>query len=489
MLLTALAITLTVGLAAKLGLDFLSRNGSEESRNLGTISWLELAIGALLVGLILVPATLWAGNKIAVNNQLSGFKEYWNGYETGTTWQKQGCSRDGSCIHEYNCDPYQQMHTRVVTDSNGNTSTETYYTTEYHDCPYVDEEWTFKVQTTLGEYTIAAGNFPTDPYDHVWRDGHGLPGHLVDSAGIPEFWNLADIRINSGRPGPVTEVNTYENYILASQDTILNEYSAEITEYKEAGLLPKPAHGTTSYYLADKVYDVGGVSLVDPDAWEDALMRFNAALGSERQGDLHLLMVDAGDVDSGSSDDWFGALRGYWQSPELGKDSVSKNSLIVAIGTDGKTVEWAEAATGMPVGNGELLASIRNDLIGAYLEPQAILGPPDLRLDGEEPSAVHGDALLDKLVFGEPGFVRVCMSKCEDDGEEAGLGYNYLKDEIKPTGTQKFWIIFVATVLAGFLWFGLVVMDNRITSPLAERLRSIWDRTGGGPDATSEGRP
>jgi hypothetical protein len=74
-----------------------------------------------------------------------------------------------------------------------------------------------------------------------------------------------------GRPGPVTQVHDYANWILAADDSTLRRYSPAISRYRSAGLVPDPAQGVHDGYLADKVHFVG----VAPDggtqaAWQDA---------------------------------------------------------------------------------------------------------------------------------------------------------------------------------------------------------------------------
>src|SRR5262249_8758701 len=152
---------------------------------------------------------------------------------------------------------------------------------------------------------------------------------------------------DSGNPGPVTAREDYDNYILASQSSILHKFSGSIDQYKKDGVLPKISHDILSPYYASRVYFVG---VNPPGDWQWYINKYDAALGVSLQGDLHLVIVDANKV--GSPDDYSQALIAYWQSQEFGKDALSKNGIVVVVGTkDGQTVAWARAGTGMPVGN------------------------------------------------------------------------------------------------------------------------------------------
>ena len=92
---------------------------------------------------------------------------------------------------------------------------------------------------------------------------------------------------------------------------------------------------------------------------EPALAR-DAALGSTLQGDLHLVIVDAKKISD--PDNYSNALVAYWLSPKFGKDALSKNGIVVVLGTsDGKTVDYTYAAgadllTGQTVGHNQSLS-------------------------------------------------------------------------------------------------------------------------------------
>lgn len=404
----------------------------------------EFGIAGAVMLAIVIPATSMIGTKMAYDNAVT-FNEFWGGYEKQAVWIKTECYRDGPCVHEYDCDPYQVkvVDRAAYTDDKGNYHPEQYhYETRYHDCPYTTEEWTFVITSTLpdADYTIAYHWLPTNPDQHRWRAGKRVPDHFP--SGIPAFWQAAKNRIDAGQPGPVTARKTYENYVLASQNTILKQYSADIEAYKKAGLLPK-LNGSISQepYFADRVYFVG--KFRPPGDWQKAGNYMAGAFGSDLQGDLHVVIADANAVTD--PDTYVMALAAYWQGPEFGKDALSKNGVIVVLGTeDGATVKWARAATGMPKGNEGLILDVRNKLPGTALTPEAVFGPPrgSVAIGGKTTVTIHhGNGALDQVLWGDNKFQRIRMRE-----------YKYLSSEIEPTSGQKNLIIFLSVLFGCIAW-------------------------------------
>jgi hypothetical protein len=405
----------------------------------------------------------WVGIKLSISNQVT-YNENWGGYELKANWERITCHRDGICRHDYDCDPYYVTveYDCSYRDSDGRKVKKTCEREEkrYHQCPYATEEWTFTIDTTLGEYTIAANNLPTNPDAHRWRSSHAVPDDLP--SGIPAFWQQAKSRLDRGEPGPVTARREYANYILASQNTILKRYSDSIERYRQAGLMPGINAGIHSFYYADRVYFVG---VRPPGDWQGAINRFDAALGVTLQGDLHLVIVDSNKVSD--PDNYMGALAAYWQSPAFEKDALSKNGIVVVLGTkDGRTVEWARAVTGMPEGNEPMLLAIRNELPGTPLDTESVLGNPRASLAGNSVQISHGQGALEKIIWGPHAFKRVRMGK---PGEEGNVGYSYLLRELEPTGWQRFWILLVCLLFSLVAW-GICIAHG------APAYRSHWHR-------------
>lgn len=426
-----------IGLIAKFVLD----KKEHEKR----ITWSEFGIAAAALMLIVIPLTAWVGLKVAFTNSVT-YNEFWGGYEVEAQWVKIQTSRDGAGRHKFDCDSFQVwiVDQAAYTDKDNVYHPEVgHYETRYHSCPYTTEEWTFVVRTTLGDYYIAENWLPTNPEQYRYRSPEGesrrAPDHL--DRGVPMFWTRVKERIDSNQPGPVTARRQYENYILASEHSILKKFSADIDRYKQAKLFPQPNGKVHDFYFADRVYFIG----VIPDSdWQTSANAFDAALGMELQGDLHLVIVDADKVSD--PENYAGALFAYWQSSEFGKDAISKNSIMIVLGTrDGKTVSWARAGTGMPRGNEALLIDIRDKMPGTALDPQSVLGSPR----GELVSAggktvvrvIHTQGKLEQLIWGPNQFARVEMKD-----------YSYLIHEIEPTTGQKTWIIVFITIFGCVAW-------------------------------------
>ena len=166
----------------------------------------------------LAPGAVALGTSVA-KADATRFNEYWNGYETAAVVSVKECTRDGSCKHDYQCDPYTEVSVRTVSDGNGGTQTVTTTETKYHQCPYVTQEYTFKVETTLEDYTVASGIFAENPTP--WRASKGIPSKVA--RGEPAAWVAVRARLAAKDPGPVTAVRSYDNFILASQSSILKK--------------------------------------------------------------------------------------------------------------------------------------------------------------------------------------------------------------------------------------------------------------------------
>jgi hypothetical protein len=424
-------------------------------------------LAAALCLAVLAPLSAYIGDKVAVNNQLSGFVEYVNGFESEPIWERVHCERDGDCANTYRCARYTVpvQHSRRVydgTDANGNSKYRTEYYTiweeRWHHCPLTTEEWTFIIPSTIdrlrgGPNVVASGVLPTNPNQHIWRGSDDHPGSVSSSlpSGVPAEWQAAKDRFDAGKPGPVTGIHTYDNYVVAARKNVVGEFADDAAKLRQQNLLPSLSSSTTGDW-ADKVYQVG--TQLDEQQLQDAVMRFNAKFGTERQGDLHLVIVDADKV--GDPDRYLGALQSDWGSAERGKKVVAKNALIVVLGTrNGRTVAWARAATGMPVGNDELLKRIRGQM------PER-----DLTDVNELLGLNEGSTGLRAVVFdSETGFKRTCMV-CDDPGESGS--YVSLKDEIVPTGGQTAVIVLVCSLIAALVSVGVFLLPLP-TLPLPRR--------------------
>jgi len=471
MLFTALCSVIAVA-AAGLTVKWLL----DRSRHPAEITWQEFAIGMAVAAFVITPLVAWIGFNVARSNNVT-FSESWNGWELSVVKQDITCTRDGPCANEYNCDPYlcnpHSCNCRCTSrDDKGSCTSEscdTCWDTCYHDCPYTTIESNYIVQTTLGNVTISSYRFPENPQAHRWRKSVAVPQSLIARVGegIPAFWNSVKVRIDNGAPGPVSIRKNYENYILASDRTILKQYSSDLAKFREANILPPVPVNIHDFYLADKVMFIG-YQPENPDLWQSTLRYLNAALGSELQGDLHLVVVGAKQALE-NPDLYTLVLRAHWQDRRIfGRNCLSKNGIAVIAGTaDGKTVAWARAFTGMPVGNEALTVAVRNKLKGTPLDPSTVIGA----VRGEfyakaglrTARGVHGNGALEKILWGltEPAtkFSRVSMKA--QDKDDVGTGYLYLLGEIELTSKQQTVIGVIEFIASLFIWLAAALIGER----------------------------
>lgn len=428
-----------------------------EAQNINTV---EMILGGAVCALLVVPATVGIGWSIG-KNAAATYREYYSAMEASYNEQVTTCTRDGACVHEYQCDPYTVTYlaTETYTKADGTTGTRTVTRTrtEYHSCPYTTTEHTFTVTNDAGTtYTLAANWFPENPHKHLWRpsDFSGLFSEELPAgvgAGVPAAWTRAKDRIDAGNPSGTTERHDYKNLILASQDDIYTKHSDDIDDYVAAGLMPKVTTTIYDAYLADKAYFVGNVPAgTTAGAWQEEVMRLNGVVGPQKQADLHLVLLT--DTDTGSDiDRYTTALNAYWQSDALGKDTLSKNGIVIVVAIDDTTVTDARAFTGMPAGNEAFTQDIADRLDGLTATPESLLGT-----DG---------AIRAAIFDAETGFERVPME-----------GYAYLFDSIQPSTGAKVATGVAAVVISALVWVAMLALDLRVPATWsaavnAERLR------------------
>lgn len=441
----ALLVAAIIGGVAKFGFDrekipYTSREGWIQ------ISWVEFAIVMAIIAVVVIPVTTKVGLGMAKASKLT-YHEFWGGYETAVLTSGQGCSRDGDCTDTYQCDPHEVPYQVTDYDDKGNAvGSHTEYRTEYHDCPVATHENYWAIDTTLGKYNLG---MTFDKHAVAWRSGHGLDGTYQ---GPPPLWLDAQARLNMGDPGPVTADKTYDNYILASTNTILHKFSDAVDKYKKLHLLPEPVanlkHPIYNYYYADKMSFVGGITpLGQQQAWEFALGRLNAALGADLQGDLHVVAIDASKVSN--VDEYAGAVNAYWQDKSLGRRALSKNGIGLVLGVTGDKITWARAFTGMPVGNDGLTEDLQNGVQGSAFTPE-IFGHAVGHISNGKVVLTHGVGPVEQALWGTHKFQRICMV-CKSKGD-TGVGYGYLGSEIQPSSGQKMGIILVSTFFSILVW-------------------------------------
>jgi hypothetical protein len=439
------------GVIAKLVTD---RNGSYAE-----ISKQELLVGSLAIMLVVAPLSGWASYKLALVSRAT-YSQYVNGYEVSADVTETTCSRDGFCRWDYDCDPY------IVTVSyecgDGKTSRTCYRDeTRYHECPYVTHEYHYRVNTTVGTFTFADHRFPLDPDSHRWRFGVAVPGYIATEAGVgpTPMWLAAKARVADGKPGPVTAVQHYDNYVLASERTVFKQWSGEAQRLDSAKMLPPITRDVVGFYDASKVSSIkwaGG-------NWNTRLAYLNSVAGPLLQTDVRLVIVRV--PPDLAADTYTFALQAYWQdSKRFGMYALPKNALVYVLGTeDGKTVAWARAITGMPMGNEALIAVTRTAFNGKPLDIDTIIGNARNERVLGKLQVLHGAGVIERLTFGlddpQTKFARLSMKA--EQSTDIGTGFLYLKGEIRPS-TAGWFGIAVATLFAcALVWIACLFIGQR----------------------------
>lgn len=502
LLIIIVGVSLLAGaVIALIARGFRLENTYGESMRITPLEYGIVSVAISLVTFLVV--SVW-GPDMARAHAAEGYKQFLNGSVVNVWTDPIECTRDGPCIHEYSCDPYNHVHhlTREVpsgTDANGNTTYRTEHYTEDHehqrDCPYATYEYSHHVSfRTIDVETITIDShvFAKDP--EVWRprDRKGIPRDV--QRGPSERWQISYDRWHSGDAEPVTVVGTYVNYILPSEGTALKQYSGSVDRYLKTGLLLEHTQNLTGEVLygavpqARKAQFVGGLP-ADSDAWNDRLMRFNSVLGPTRQGDLHMVAMPAGAVSNPR--DYLNALVAHWQSG-LGKWGLPKNGivLVVGVGNDGQ-IEWSQARTGMPQGNGSMLTALTLNLKGERFDPDILLGKVSavplfddkgslvLDKDGDTQFTYAGsDGIIGEIIFREYPFKRACMKKCDDPGD-TGNSYEWMLGLIPiPTSAKVLWffIVFVISLIgygAALYWDPVVYFRDQLSGP-RKRSAPTW---------------
>lgn len=412
------------------------------------VSKRELLIGTAISAVVLMIAAPLT-EYLIVQSKVT-FHEYYNGYEISADQKVTNCERDGDCSETYSCDPYIVMVTYTTTDSEGHTHTHIRPETRYHHCPYLKQEFTYSITTTLGT-THINGTY-SDSRRERYRNDEEVPNSIP--TGPPTQWVAAKDRIDNHKNGGATEVHDYTNYLLASDKTILDSYSQDIEQYSKDNMLPGPTHNYKDpiydNYKADKFQTVR--LNTDTGKWNEYLLRFNGYLGKQLQGDVHMLAVDSNAVKD--RDRYAQALFAHWKDPKaFGRDAISKNAIALVVGIKDNKVEWARATGGLPIGNEGLFLDIQNNLPGKEFTPDTILGIPN----GEGKAFNMGTGVLAATLWGQNKFKRPCM-ECIEENQD---GYNYLKNDTYVTGGQKATIIIIAVLLSAGMWAVLLYIDDR----------------------------
>lgn len=435
--------------------------------------FIALAVIPLFFVGVISPIAYNVGLSAAQTGAVSGFGQFLNGSILEADSETFNCDRSksfNSCEHTYRCDSYTvTVQDPDYVDDNGKRHSRSHKETRWHQCPYATQEFSYTLTDSMGEkHTIASHVLAATPV--AWKNTHTLWGKTEAipsniTRGVPAQWQHAADGIANGNLDPVTIPNTYKNYVLPSERTLLKAYSGDIDALKDKNLLP--AHTVNledpirDNFIADKVNFVG-VSLhpTTMAGWQDQLMRFNAALGMTKQGDLHIVVVKAAAVASATSpDNYLNAIKAHWLN-DFGKKALAKNGiiLVLAVNDSATTIEWSRASTGMPVGNGAMTAALNMELNGTPFSAASVLGSTTAQVatvDGKVTAKYSvGKGIVPTITMQKFPFERACMG-CTDDDEAAMDGFTQLSTELPLRGAALVWTIIIAVVAGLVIILGL----------------------------------
>jgi hypothetical protein len=456
------------------------------------ITQAEFVTGAIAICLILVPSTAWIGWKIAQASNLT-FYENWNGWESSATRELIKTERDGPGRWTYDCDPYTVI---VSYDCGDSKNPKTCYRTEtrYHQCPYTTFELNYDVGTTLGDYTVDTHRLPDNPNQHRWRRSVPVPDYIQQRAGVgePRSWRALRERLQQGQPAPVTTRNAYDNYILASNESLMRKHSADIAEYEAKGLMPKLSRGLSGFINPQRCFVFGNVPF--SNGWAQSLAYTNGSLG-QVQCDLYVVITNDKLI-GGNPDRYMLALQAYMlDAGKHGKDALAKNALVVLIGTrdSGERVDYARAFTGMPRGNERLAIALNEQLAGKPFSHELLLGKPTSVAKSSQSNAPD-DSLFSSIASRwsisvmsqaqrEPGIIpRILMGKevqgvrfkrVSMTGKDGQGGYLYLRNDIRLGRDQEWYIGIAAFITSCLIWVLFAMCDgDSFFNEVLRKLRS-----------------
>lgn len=403
---------------------------------------------------------------MVIANDKQTYHEYWNGSEISADMNAVTCERDGYCKKTYNCDPYTVTYIEHYTDSNGDSKTRLATRTEYHSCPYSQQETSYAVSTTVGNFTIASNLMTGAPY----RAHKPIPGGQVTE--IPPAWLAAKKRIDAGVPGPATIQKTYKNFILSSDNSTFKRFADNIEILREEKMLPSFDTNIEHHYRSTKAFfpqvSEKLISEKDRNLILNDTEYLNAFTGSQLGADVYMVFVDASMIKNPYK--YSNTIHTYWQSKEFGRNAIPKNAAVVVIGVEpykvkeeavkpegeesetaeadkpvddkkpiaeGTTVvAWADFFTGMPLGNEGLKQEIRSNLPGTPID-EHLIGKPVFDTQ-KESYTLNKDSVIQEMFTGTHKFDRVSMS-AGDEGD-SGSGFKYLASVPMSGG---FYLVFI----------------------------------------------
>lgn len=475
-MLEILIIVGLIGVICTLGLAYARQKNRVQTRLAVIVLATPLAIG---IGYASGPIALG----MAQTGAVSGYHQSLNGTVVNTSVTPYVCTRDGDCAHTYDCDSYQVLVSAAYTDTN-HVYHPAVYRTDYHQCPVATMEYTYTITAVAWHtytWNIVDHGFAANPKPWCCAEENDGDSSIPSDVprGVPAQWLKARHDLAAGNSDPVTVDDTYENYILANEATILRANSDDINMLRKKHLMPSPPTAPVyDTYLSSKVSFVGlNYPASVQQAWQSAVMHLNAPLGTNLEGDLHVVAVNADELQGVVSPDAYAAAIQADRLNDYAKDAEAKNAIVLVVGVNPvtNTIAWARANTGMPIGNEAMFAALQNQLQGVAFDPNTVIGTATAKVTtvqtksgiGYHVSYTLGHGIVEQVVMRTFPFQRACMNctSARDKKVDAGQqGYVYLKTELPLPTWGVIVTIIVDILILAIVWGFALWLDYYFSS-------------------------
>lgn len=280
--------------------------------------------GACTAGSILISFCVF---KLGSFNALQD-TEVWNGQVTSLKTVKQDCKypgwydySDSFCTNENTREVFSHYEEQCYGSGKDRTCSQVaVYDTEYsYDYPW---EKKYYINSTLKQFYV----------NRVDRQGAKVPPRYTST-------NVGD---------PVAITKSYTNYLLASEQSILNPQHISVSE-AELNSVPAYPIGIYDMYKINRLVTIGA-AVEDAKLWNEGISEVAKAVGPTKQANPVIIVTN-------SPKDIRYAIEKKWNG---GK----KNDVIVLIGVDKNQVKWVDVITFLSnTGNEFMTREMQNKII------------------------------------------------------------------------------------------------------------------------------
>lgn len=263
-----------------------------------------------------VSIVLIAGNKSCVETMQTSDTEFWGGIAQNAEYYERW-DEEVPCTHIKYC-----TKTRMVSDGNGGTKSETYQepcgTEHLYDVDDHPPRWVVNddngqvVSISSGKFEELAKRFGNRQFVDMHRSYHSIDGDKYVAK-----WGGDEETLE-----PVFTSHSYENRVQAS-NSVFNFTEVSESDKKGFGLFDYPG---LSGYSQRSILGNGGATQAKA---EELLSKANARLGRSKQARIFILVFDDQPQQAGL------LQENFWKRG-------NKNELVITVGVNkAKEVQWA----------------------------------------------------------------------------------------------------------------------------------------------------